>query len=92
MLTIASKITYFLSDKFNYDLMIFSDARPNYALAYGWYTQSISSLIDSHASIRILDNRIEPDGPIFANPFFDSNYNFELFEIHKKYLFFCTNY
>lgn len=41
--------------------MICSDAGPNYASAYGWQTQSISSLIDSNASICIIDNRIDPD-------------------------------
>ena len=53
-------ITYFLSDKFDYKLLICADAGPIYASAYGWDTSSISSLITNKSSIKIIDNRIDP--------------------------------
>lgn len=54
------KITYFLSNIFNYDLMICSDAGPDYAKAFRWNTQLISSLKYSETDIAIIDNRITP--------------------------------
>lgn len=53
-----SQIRYFLSDEFNYDFMICSDAGPSYAAAYGWEIESLSTIMISDSRIRIIDNRI----------------------------------
>jgi|688.fasta_scaffold131060_3 hypothetical protein len=54
-----ANITYFLSDKFNYRLMICNDAGPNYASSYGWRTEMLSSILTSNSDIYVIDDRID---------------------------------